>query len=151
MKTLHLLILEDCPDDAELAVKELERKGFNVKWTRVDTEEAFREALAEKFDLILADYFVPSFGAIAALQMCRQLKLEIPLIVYSGQIGEEIAIECIKSGATDYVLKDNLSRLGPVVKRALEEMKIYRKGRQAEDALWESEEKYRTLYDSSRD
>ena len=151
MMTLQLLILEDNQDDAELAVKELERKGFNVKWTRVDTKEAFREALAEKPDLILADYFVPSFDAMAALQMYRQLKLEIPLIVYSGAINEEMAIECMKSGATDYVFKDNLSRLGPVVKRALEEMKIYRKSKQAEDALRESEEKYRTLYDSSRD
>ena len=151
MMTLQLLILEDNQDDAELAVKELERKGFNVKWTRVDTKEAFREALAEKPDLILADYFVPSFDAMAALQMYRQLKLEIPLIVYSGAISEEMAIECMKSGATDYVFKDNLSRLGPVVKRALEEMKIYRKSRQAEEALRESEEKYRTLYDSSRD
>jgi len=151
MITLHLLILEDNPDDAELAVKELERKGFNVKWTRVDTKEAFREALAEKPDLILADYFVPSFDAMAALQMYRQLKLEIPLIVYSGAINEEMAIECMKSGAIDYVFKDNLSRLCPVVKRALEEMKISRKSKHAEDALRESEEKYRTLYDSSRD
>ncbi|MCD4763687.1 MAG: response regulator, partial [Desulfobacterales bacterium] len=149
--TLHLLILEDNPDDAELAVKELESKGFNVKWTRVDTKEAFREALAEKPGLILADYYVPSFDAMAALQMYKQLKLEIPLIVYSGAISEEMAIECMKSGATDYVFKDNLSRLVPVVKRALEEMKIYRKSKQAEDALRESEEKYRTLYDSSRD
>jgi two-component system cell cycle sensor histidine kinase/response regulator CckA len=151
MMTLHLLILEDNPDDAELAVNELERKGFNVKWTRVDAEEAFREALTEKPDLILADYFVPSFDAIAALQMHRQLKLEIPLIVYSGAISEEMAIECMKSGATDYVFKDNLSRLGPVVKRALEEMKIYRKSKQTEESLRESEEKYRTLYNSSRD
>ncbi|MBW2742447.1 MAG: response regulator, partial [Deltaproteobacteria bacterium] len=151
MMTLHLLILEDNPDDAELAVKELERKGFNVKWTRVDTKEGFREALAKKTDLILVDYFVPSFDAMAALQMYRQLKLEIPLIVYSGKISEEMAVECMKSGATDYVFKDNLSRLCPVIKRALEEMKIYRKSRQAEEALRESEEKYRTLYDSSRD
>ncbi|MEA1900989.1 MAG: response regulator, partial [Thermodesulfobacteriota bacterium] len=149
--TLHLLILEDNQDDAELAVKELERKGFNVKWTRVDTKKGFIEALAEKPDLLLADYFVPSFDAMAALQMYRQLKLEIPLIVYSGKISEEIAVECMKSGATDYVFKDNLSRLGPVVKRALEEIKIYRKSRQSEEALRESEEKYRTLYDSSRD
>ncbi len=151
MITLHLLILEDNPDDAELAIKELERKGFKVKWTRVDTKEAFREALAEKPDLILADYFVPSFDAMAALQMYRQLKVEIPLIVYSGVISEEIAVECMKLGVTDYVFKDNLSHLGPVVKRALEEMKIYRKSRQAEETLRESEEKYRTLYDSSRD
>jgi two-component system cell cycle sensor histidine kinase/response regulator CckA len=149
--TLHLLILEDNPDDAELAVKELERKGFNVQWTRVDTKEGFKEALAEKPDLILADYCIPSFDAMDALQMYRQLKLEIPLIIYSGNIGEEMAIECMKSGATDYVFKDNLSRLGPVVKRGLEEMKIYRESKQAEEALRESEEKYRSLYNSSRD
>ena len=151
MMTLHLLILEDNPDDAELAVKELERKGFNVKWTRVDTKEGFREALAEKPDLILADYFVPSFDAMAALQVYRQLDLDIPLIIYSGKIGEETAIECMKSGATDYVFKDNLSRLGLVVERALEEMKIYRKSKQAEEALRESELRYRVLFETAKD
>ncbi len=150
MTTLHLLILEDNPDDAELAVKELERKGFDVKWTRVDTEKAFREALAEKPDLILSDYHVPSFDAVAALQIYRQLKLEIPLIIFSGTIGEEMAVECMKSGATDYVLKDNLSRLCPVVKRALEEMKTYRKNRQAEESLRESESRYKRLYSMTR-
>ena len=145
MMTLHLLILEDNPDDAELAVKELERKGFNVKWTRVDTEEAFRKALAKKPDLILSDYSLPSFDCPAALEVHRQLRLEIPVIVVSGTIGEEVAVECMKSGATDYVFKDNLSRLGPVVKRALEEMKIYRKSKQAEESLRESEEKFRAV------
>jgi PAS domain S-box-containing protein len=151
MMTLHLLILEDKPDDAELAVKEFERKGFDVKWTRVDTEEGFREALAKKPDLILIDYSLPCFDGLAALDVHRQLKLDIPLIIVSGTIGEEVAVECMKSGATDYVLKDKLSRLSPVVKRALEEMKIYRKSKQAEEALRVSEEKYRTLYNFSRD
>ncbi len=129
MMTLHLLILEDNPDDAELAVKELEREGFDVKWTRVDTEEAFRKALTEKLDLILLDYSLPTFDCPAALEIHRQLHLEIPIIVVSGTIGEEVAVECMKFGATDYVLKDKLSRLGPVVKRALEEMKICRKSK----------------------
>ena len=151
MMTLHLLILEDNPDDAELAVKELERKGFNVKWTRVDTEEAFRKALSEKPDLILVDYSLPSFDGPAALEVHRQLRLEIPVIVVSGTIGEEVAVECMKSGATDYVFKDNLSRLGPVVKRALEEMKIYRKSKQAEESLRESEQKYRVLFETAKD
>jgi two-component system cell cycle sensor histidine kinase/response regulator CckA len=133
MMTLHLLILEDNPDDAELSVKELERKGFNVKWTRVDTEKAFRKALAQKPDLILADYSLPSFDCPAALKIHRQLDLDIPLIIVSGTIGEEVAVECMKSGATDYVFKDNLYRLGPVVKRALEELNIYRKSKQAEE------------------
>ncbi|MBW2738864.1 MAG: response regulator [Deltaproteobacteria bacterium] len=137
MMTLHLLIVEDNPDDAELAVKELERKGFNVKWTRVDTEEAFRKALAKKPDLILLDYSLPSFDCPAALEVYRQLHLEIPIIIVSGTIGEEVAVECMKSGATDYVLKDNLSRLSPVVKRALEEIKIYRENKQAEKKMKE--------------
>ena len=119
-KTLNLLILEDSPDDAELAVKELEGEGFFLEWTRVDTEESFREALSGKPDLILADYSLPSFDGMAALQMRQQLAPEIPLIIVSGTIGEEVAVESMKSGATDYVLKDNLSRLGPVVKRAFE-------------------------------
>ena len=150
MTALHLLILEDNPDDAELAVKELDRKGFDVKWTRVDTEQAFRKALAEKPDMILADYHVPSFDAIAALQIYKQLKLKIPLIIFSGTVGEEVAIECMKSGATDYVLKNNLSRLYPVVKRALEEMKIYKKNRQAEEVLRKSERRYKQLYSMTR-
>ena len=149
--TLHLLILEDNPDDAELAVKELERKGFNVKWTRVDTEEAFRKALSEKPDLILVDYSLPSFDGPAALEVHRQLRLEIPVIVVSGTIGEEVAVECMKLGATDYVLKDNLSRLGPVVKRSLEEIQIYRKSKQAEESLRESELRYRSLIDDVLD
>ncbi|MDL1963223.1 MAG: response regulator [Deltaproteobacteria bacterium] len=151
MMALHLLILEDNPNDAELAVKELEREGFDVKWTRVDTGKAFRKALAEKPDLVLVDYSLPSFNGPTAIEVHRQLDLEIPLIIVSGTIGEEIAVECMKYGATDYVLKDNLSRLGPVVKRALGEMKIYRKSKQAEDALRESEERYRVLFETAKD
>jgi PAS domain S-box-containing protein len=144
-KTLNLLILEDNPDDAELAVKELEREGFVVEWTMVDTEKGFREALAGKPDLILADYSLPSFDGMAALQMRQQLAPEIPLIIVSGTIGEEVAVESMKSGATDYVLKDNLSRLGPVVKRAFEETEAYRERKQAEEALRESETRFREL------
>jgi PAS domain S-box-containing protein len=151
MMTLHLLILEDNQDDAELAVKELEREGFDVKWTRVDTEETFRKALSKKPDLILADYSLPTFDCPTALEIHRQLHLEIPIIVVSGTIGEEVAVEYMKFGATDYVLKDKLSRLGPVVKRALEEMKIYRKSRQTEEALRESEERYRVLFETAKD
>ncbi|MBE9570528.1 MAG: response regulator, partial [Proteobacteria bacterium] len=131
-KPLHLLILEDNPDDAELAVKELEREGFTIEWSRVDTEEGFREALSKKPDLILADYKLPSFNGMAALKMNKQLTPEIPLIIFSGTIGEEFAVECITSGATDYVLKDRLFRLGPAVKRALEEAEEHRARKRAE-------------------
>jgi two-component sensor histidine kinase len=134
-KSLHLLILEDNPDDAELAVKELELEGFTLEWSRVDTEKAFKKALSKKPDLILADYKVPSFNGMAALKMNKQLTPEIPLIIFSGTIGEEVAVECMKSGAIDYVLKDRLFRLGPAVKRALEEAEEHRQRKRAEEQI----------------
>lgn len=134
-KTLHLLILEDSPDDAELAVKELEREGFMVEWSRVETEKAFREAIDKTPNLILVDYDLPSFDGMSALKVQQEITPEIPLIIISGKIGEEVAVDSIKSGATDYVLKDRLFRLGPVIKRALEEAKAYRERKRAEEAL----------------
>jgi len=134
-KSLHLLILEDSPDDAELAIKELEREGFSVKWTRVDTEEGFREALSGKHEVILVAYALPNFDGMAAIQMHQQIAPDIPLIIFSGRIGEEVAVGCVKSGATDYVLKDNLSRLAPVVKRALEEAESHREGKRMHERI----------------
>ena len=134
-KPLHLLILEDSPDDAELAVKELEREGFTIEWSIVDTEKAFREAIEKKPDLILVDYVVPSFSGTDALKMQQEIAPEIPLIIYSGTIGEEIAVECMKSGAVDYVLKDRLFRLGPALKRALGEAEAYRARKRAEEQI----------------
>ena len=147
-KTLHLLILEDNPDDAELAVKELERKGFTVEWTRVDTEETFKEGLSEKPDLILVDYTLPSYNGMSALQVYRQLAPDIPLIIFSGTIDEDVTVECMKSGATDYVLKDRISRLGIAMKRALEEAKAHREKKQAAEALRESEVRFRNLLEN---
>jgi len=148
--TINLLILEDDPDDAEFAVKELEREGFTVEWSRVDTEKAYREALEKKPDLILSDYFVPSFSGTDALKMQQKIVPEIPLIITSGKIGEDTAVECVKSGAIDYVLKDNLSRLGPVVKRALKEVQEHQELRRVEKAFKESEIKYRVLFETAQ-
>jgi len=134
-KLLSILILEDNPNDAELAVRQLEREGFSVKWTRVETEKAFREGLKGSPDLILADYVVPSLMGIDALRLKSETAPGIPLIITSGTIGEETAVECMKLGAADYVLKDKLFRLGTAVKRALEEARVYRERRQAEQAL----------------
>jgi PAS domain S-box-containing protein len=150
-KALSLLILEDNPDDAELAVKQLEQEGINLKWSRVDTEEGFRKALAEKPDLILAAYRQPSFDARAALQIRQQIAPEIPLIIISGTTGEEVAVECMKSGATDYVFKDRLFRLASVVKLAIEEAEAYREGKRAEEALRESEGKLSAMLQSLGD
>jgi len=144
-ETLYLLMLEDNPDDAELAVKALARDEFTIEWNRVDTEESFRKALAEKPDLILADYSLPTFDGMSALKIKEETAPEIPLILISGTIGEDVAVECLKAGATDYVLKDRLSRLGQVVKRALEEAETYKKRIRAEEALLKNEENLRQV------
>lgn len=122
---LDLLILEDNPDDTELAVRQLEREGFTVKWTRVETKKAFQEGLKGNADLILADYVVRSFMGIDALSMKMGEAPDIPLIILSGEISEETAVECMKLGAADYVLKDKLFRLGTVVKRVIEEARVH--------------------------
>lgn len=150
-KKLHLLILEDNPADAELAIRELKKEGFVIEWSLVETEEAFREALTQRPEVILADYNLPSFDGLSALKIKQEISPTIPLIIISGAIGEELATECIKAGATDYVLKDKLFRLGSVIKRALEEAQVYRERRQAREFLQESEERYRNLIESTYD
>jgi two-component system sensor kinase len=145
---LHLLILEDNPDDAELMVRELKKEGFEFEWKRVETEKAFKEALSKKPDIILADYKLPTFDGMAAIKLQQEISPDIPLIIVSGSIGEELAIDCLKAGATDYILKDRLSRLGHSMKRGLKEAEERKKLKKAEETLKESEKKYRTLVES---
>ncbi len=150
-KTLRLLILEDNRDDVELAVKQLGQEGFEVEYSVVDTENSFREALDADPDLILADYNLPDFNCLDALRIHQNVAPDIPLILFSGTIGEEKAVSCIKLGAVDYVLKDNLVRLVPAVRRALDEAEVRRKRIIAESQLRESEEKYRLTVENSSD
>lgn len=133
-RILRLLILEDNPDDAELAVEELMHNGFKMDWTRVESEKSFkREIFSGEYDLILADYSLPSFNGLDALRIQQEQTPEIPLIIISGTIGEEVAIECLKSGAIDYVLKDRINRLSSVVERALREAELLREQKLAEE------------------
>lgn len=148
---LNLLILEDNPDDAELMVRELEKEGFVLEWERVDTEKEFKKALAKNPEIILADYNLPSYNGIAALKLQQKTVPDIPLIIVSGTIGEELAVECLKAGATDYVLKNRLSRLSPMVKRALKEAEERNERKQAEKELSESEQKFRTIFNNAND
>jgi len=130
---LNLLILEDEPLDAELAIKALEKADFSCSWDRVETCEEFISHLETgKYDLILSDYNLPNFDGISALHVFLEHKTDIPFIIISGAIGEETAIESLKAGATDYVLKDRISRLAPAVKRALKEKEELRLRKQAE-------------------
>ena len=132
-KPLNILILEDNNDDAELMVAELEKNGHTITWNRVETKESFKKSLKDPPDLILADYKLPSINALDALKIKQEIASTIPFIIVSGTIGEEFAVDCIKAGATDYVLKDRLFRLCPVVERALKEAKAHKKHKQAED------------------
>ena len=133
---LRLLILEDVAAEAELAAHQLKRAGLNCTWTRVETEEAFREALHElRPDLILSDFSIPGYDGSAALDLTRREAPEIPFIFVSGTIGEERAIEALKSGAVDYVLKSNLERLAPAVRRALKDVAVRRAQRAAEQRV----------------
>ncbi len=130
---LRILILEDNPDDMELAKRELQQGGIRFTSLGVDTEAAFRDAL-NTFQplLILSDYSLPSFDGLSALAIARQECPHTPFIFVSGAMGEEIAIETLKNGATDYVLKNRLSRLVPSVLRALRETKERTERRLAE-------------------
>jgi len=142
--TLRVLHLEDDPNDAELIQAEIETHGFQVAVVRVTTRDAFSAALeAGGLDLVLSDFSLPQFDGLSALEVARQIAPEVPFIAVSGRLGEEAAVECVRAGATDYVLKQRLSRLGPAVRRALDEADERRKRRQAEEALQRSEAQLR--------
>lgn len=138
-KPLRVLILEDQADDAELIVFQLHRAGFDVEWTRVDTKGDFLAHLDPQLDLILADYHLPHFNALEALQLLQSRGLDIPFIVVTGAVGEEAAVECMKFGAYDYLLKDRLTRLGPAVQSALEKKRLRSDKQRAEEELRELE------------
>jgi diguanylate cyclase (GGDEF)-like protein/PAS domain S-box-containing protein len=115
----RLLIIEDTPADAELAIQVLMNTWPQLTWRRVASETEFRAGLAWQPDVIIADYEVPGFGAVAALRVLQELDSEIPLIVFTGAVTEEIVVRCMRLGAADYLLKDRLTRLGPAVANAL--------------------------------
>jgi len=148
-QSLRILILEDLPSDAELMVYELRQANIAHSYRRVSNREDFLLALKDdKPDLILSDFHLPGFDGLEALALAQATSPDVPFIFVSGAMGEEVAIDALKRGATDYVLKDRLSRLGPAVQRALREAEERRERRQTEAALRESEEKYRLLVKS---
>src|SRR5579863_9178733 len=133
---LRLLILEDVAAEAELAVRELETAGLECAWQRVESETEFRSGLRKlRPDLILSDFSLPCFDGMTALAIAAAEAPEIPFLFVSGTIGEERAIEALKLGAVDYVLKTNLARLAPAVKRALAEAISRKARRQAEERV----------------
>ena len=137
---MRILYLEDEPKDAELVQASLEAEGIVCELTRADTQPGFLAFLQQGgFDLILADYTLPLFDGISALRIAQENCPEVPFIFVSGTMGEELAIEALKQGATDYVFKTRLSRIAPSVRRALREAEERSERRQAEEALQRSE------------
>jgi signal transduction histidine kinase len=145
-KEIHILMLEDNPMDSELAGHTLKRGGVKFTATRVETEEDFvRELDGNPPDLILSDYALPGFDGYAALDIAKKKAPHIPFIFVTGTMGEEVAIETLKNGATDYVLKHRLARLVPSVHRALREAGERAERRRAQEQLRESHEQLRAL------
>ncbi|MBP7232925.1 MAG: HD domain-containing protein [Syntrophaceae bacterium] len=149
MTPLKVLLVEDSEDDALLLVRTLKKYGYEPEYDRVQTAEEMTFALQSEFwDIILCDFHLPQFSGIDAMSLIKKLNLEIPLIIVSGAIGEEMALNCIHLGASDYILKGNLSRLGMAISRVLEKRALQIRQKQDEEALQKSEEKYRTILDS---
>lgn len=144
--TLQFLLLEDNPLDAEIVGITLLDGGIDCEVQRVDTRSSFITALeTDEFDLVLADYALPTFDGISALDIAQNLRPDLPFIFVSASIGEELAIEALKLGATDYVLKQRLQRLVFCVQRALREAQERRERQRAEAALHQSETRLRKV------
>ena len=132
---LNVLILEDQPADVELTLYALQKAGFEPNAHRVETESGYVNALNEDLDIILADFTLPQFSALHALTLLQEKNLDIPFIVVSGTISEDVAVQCMKLGAADYLLKDRLTRLGPAVAHALNQKSLRDEKRKADRQL----------------
>jgi len=136
---LRVLIVEDSEDDTILLVEALKSGDFDPAFDRVDTEADMRNALArQQWDIIISDYRIPGFGGLEALHILKESKLDLPFIILSGAIGEETAVEAMKAGAHDYIMKSNMARIIPAVRRELREAEIRRKSKRAEAKLVET-------------
>lgn len=145
-KALRILIVEDSVEDTALLLRELRQGGYEAAFERVDTPEAFSAALdRQSWDIVLANYAMPYFSGAAALTLLKRSGSDVPFIFVSGTMGEDVAVEAIKSGADDYVMKSNLKRLLPIIQRELREREVRREHKRAEEKLQQSEERFRQL------
>ncbi|HUI89374.1 MAG TPA: GAF domain-containing protein [Anaerolineales bacterium] len=149
---IRILIVEDLPPDADLAMREIRKSLGDCVFQRVETERDYLEAL-DKFnpDLILSDYHLPNFDGMQALKLALKRVPFTPLIIITGSLSEDTAVDCVKAGASNYVIKENLKRLGAAVSHALEEKKVYLERKRAEEQLVASEAELRALFAAMMD
>jgi len=146
-KTLYIIIVEDISTDADLVKYEIRKSGIAFEFQIVETEEAYIQALQNFVpDIILSDYSLPLFDGMKALKLRNEMAPSVPFILVTGSTNEEIAVDCMKSGADDYVIKDNLTRLGPAITAAIEKKKNLCAKLDAEKALKESEERLQSIF-----
>jgi PAS domain S-box-containing protein len=151
-KPIRVLIVDDSEDDALLLARQLRNTGFDPSFERVDTAEAMNAALDKlTWDLVLSDFMMPRFSGLEAIGLLRQRGSEVPILIVSGKIGEETAVECVKAGANDYLMKDNLKRLGTAIERELREAENRRIRRIAEERLRATDANFRKVITSSAD
>jgi two-component system, NarL family, sensor histidine kinase UhpB len=148
---LRVLLVEDSEDDALLLMRELRRGGYDPSYERVDTAAGMERALEERiWDLVIADHSMPAFSSVAALELLKRKGfVDVPFIIVSGQIGEDAAVEAMKAGAHDYIMKDNLARLNTAIEREVREAESRRERRRAEEALGVSETRFRLMFEQS--
>ncbi|MBI2952754.1 MAG: response regulator [Chloroflexi bacterium] len=149
---LHVLIVEDSEEDARLLLRELGRGGYDPKFERVETPSGMSNVLMKQaWEVVIADYVLPQFSGLAALQLLQEKGLDLPFIVVSGKIGEETAVEAMRAGAHDYIVKGNLTRLVPAIQRELREVANRRERRKTEVALRESEARFLRMAENAHD
>ena len=150
-RPLRVLLIEDSEFDAALILRLLTKGGYELQHRRIETAAELSQALEDEWDLIIADYNLPQFGAPAALEQVKETGRDVPFIIVSGAIGETTAVAAMKAGAHDYLMKDNLARLLPVLERELREAENREGRRRAKEALHESELRYRLLWETATD
>lgn len=148
---IRVLILEDNPADADLMARALRQAGIEAHVDRVESATEFAARLTPEPDLILADFKLPQFSGLDALRLVRSRGLEVPFIIVSGTIGEDIAVDAMREGADDYLLKDRMARLGPAALQALEKSRLRTEMRRAEEALRETDVKFHQIAKNLKD
>jgi two-component system, cell cycle sensor histidine kinase and response regulator CckA len=150
IQKLRVLVVEDSASDAKLLIHELKRAIESVEFERVDDANAMRAALqAQSWDAVTSDWSMPSFSGLAALALVKELALDIPFLIVSGTIGEEIAVAAMHAGAHDYLIKGQLARLVPAIEREIREAKVRAARRAADVELVKAAERYRALFENS--